>query len=96
MLQNEVLVSTPGLVWGTRWTQMWIRWGEGYISIGKGSSSIPLISEETQDTAGLLGLNPGAFNYYSIFGEGGMWSFSVCDTGRCTVTCIPWKLLCEY
>jgi hypothetical protein len=86
MLQKEALVSTPGLVWGTRWTKIWIRWGEGYISMGKASNSTPLISEEYQDKAGLLGLNPGAFNYYSISGEGGMWSLSFCDTGRCTVT----------
>ena len=88
MLQNEELVSTPGLVWGTRWTKMWIRWGEGYISMGKESNSTPLISDEYQDKAGLLGLNPEAFNYYSISGEGGMWNLPFCDTGRFTVTCI--------
>jgi hypothetical protein len=87
MLQNEALVSSPGLVWGTRWSQIWIRWGEGYISMGKESNSTPLISEEYQDKAGLLGVNPGAFNYYSISGEGGMWSISLCDTGRSAVTC---------
>lgn len=95
MLQNELLVSTPGLVWGTRWTKIWIRWGEGYISMGKASNSTPLISEEYQDKAGLLGLNPGAFNYYSISGEGGMWNPSFCDTGTCTVTFITEIAVCS-
>jgi hypothetical protein len=52
--------------------------------MGKGSNSTPLINEEYQDKSGLLGLNLGAFNYYSISGEGGMWNPSFCDTGRCT------------
>ncbi|GFG37659.1 hypothetical protein Cfor_02022 [Coptotermes formosanus] len=56
--------------------------------MGTESNSTPLISEEYKDKAGLLGLNPGAFNYYSIFGEGGMWSFPFCDTGRCTAAFI--------
>ena len=50
--------------------------------MGKEGNSTPQITEEYKEKAGLLSLNPGAFNYYSIFGEGGMWSFSFCDAGK--------------
>jgi hypothetical protein len=49
--------------------------------MGKEGSSTPLITEEYDANAGLLGLDAGVFHYYSIFGEGGMWSFPFCDTG---------------
>lgn len=83
-MQTAAVVRTPGLVWGTRWTPIWIRWGDGLISMGKEGTSTPLITAEYNEDAGLLGQDPGAFRYYSIVGEGGMWSFPFCVTGMVT------------
>jgi hypothetical protein len=49
--------------------------------MGKEGTSEPLVTAAYNETAGLLGRDPGAFHYYSIVGEGGMWSFPFCDTG---------------
>lgn len=82
MVQSAAMVSSPGLIWGTRWTPIWIRWGGGSISMGTEGDSKPMVTAEYNETAGLLGRDPGAFNYYSIVGEGGMWAFPFCKTGK--------------
>lgn len=50
--------------------------------MGTEGDSKPMVTAEYNETAGLLGRDPGAFNYYSIVGEGGMWTFPFCKTGK--------------
>lgn len=62
---------------------MWIRVEGGNISMGKEEDPTPLISGEYNNTK-LFRLNSKTSLYYSIAGEGGMWSFPSCISGTAT------------
>jgi hypothetical protein len=64
---------------------MWIRFGRGKISMGKEGESTPMISKEYNNT-GLIRLSSKIPIYYSIVGEGGVWNFPSCVSGK--LTCI--------
>ncbi|PSN55984.1 hypothetical protein C0J52_02152 [Blattella germanica] len=65
---------------GIHWTPLTITWNGGYIYVYQGGEYTPIAIGKYNDTAGLMGVDPGAFNYYSIAGESGMWSFPFCET----------------
>ncbi|KAJ9585965.1 hypothetical protein L9F63_020397, partial [Diploptera punctata] len=76
---DKKMVDTPRLITGTNWTSILITWAAGYITISEEGGDSPFLAEEYNETSGLLGIDPGAFHYYSIMGEGGLWSFPFCD-----------------
>jgi hypothetical protein len=96
LLQGQALVSSPRLVWGTRWTKLWISLGPSAISMGKEGQSTPLISQDYKNT-GLIRLRSKIPFYYSIAGEGGVWNFPSCVSGMIAfVTTTNDKSQCVY
>ena len=74
-------MESPRLITGTGWTPISVTWTAGLVTMRQEGAVEPLVTQRYNESSGLLGVDPGAFHYYSIMGESGLWSFPFCETG---------------
>lgn len=70
--------ETPNILTSKKFTNIWINWGGGYLSMGLEGQSKPIFINEYEEDDNPLSIEKGQFLYYSVYGTNVLWDMPFC------------------